>query len=101
MPNSNIFSTLTATGTKDVIALKTVSGSTPQEYKINFINEVINTRKYRSITARESGKLQGFPDWFSFHKDTRLAKKQFGNAVSTNVIHAVANELVKLNLFKK
>lgn len=101
MPNSNIFSTLTATGTKDVIALKNVTGATPEEFKMNFISEIINTGKYRSITARESGKLQGFPDWFSYHKDTRLAKKQFGNAVSINVIYAVAKELIKLNLYKK
>lgn len=100
LPNSNIFSTLTATGTKDVIALKNVEGKTPEEFRNNFINEIIKPEIYRSLTARESGKLQGFPEWFAFNKDERFAKKQFGNAVSTSVVRGVAEALIDLEIYR-
>jgi DNA (cytosine-5)-methyltransferase 1 len=100
LPQSNIFSTLTATGTKDMIALKSIKAKNPKEYKQKFIDEIIKTKKYRTITAREAGKLQGFPKWFAVNKDERLAKKQFGNAVSTSVIYAVAKKLILTDVFK-
>lgn len=99
LPHSQIFSTLTATGTKDMIALKSIAGSTPEEYRENFIKEVIRKKLYRPISAKEYGKLQGFPDWFVIHKDEKLAKKQFGNAVSTNVISHLAKSLLKTDIF--
>jgi DNA (cytosine-5)-methyltransferase 1 len=101
LPNSNIFSTLTATGTKDVIALNTVEGKTPDEFRHNFIEEIIKPKMYRGLTARESGKLQGFPEWFAFNKDERFAKKQFGNAVSTSVVRGVAEVLIGLEIYGK
>lgn len=101
LPNSNIFSTLTATGTKDVIALNRVEGKTPEEFRHNFIEEIIKPEKYRGLTARESGKLQGFPEWFAFNKDERFAKKQFGNAVSTSVVRGVAEALISLEIYGK
>lgn len=101
LPNSNIFSTLTATGTKDVIALNTVEGKTPEEFRNNFIKKIIKPEKYRGLTARESGKLQGFPEWFAFNKDERFAKKQFGNAVSTSVVRGVAEALIGLEIYGK
>ncbi len=101
LPNSNIFSTLTATGTKDVIALNIVEGKTPEEFRHNFIEEIIKSEKYRGLTARESGKLQGFPEWFAFNKDERFAKKQFGNAVSTSVVRGVAEALIDLEIYGK
>lgn len=101
LPNSNVFSTLTATGTKDVIALESVEGKTPEEFRFNFIEEIIKKEKYRGLTARESGKLQGFPEWFAFNKDERFAKKQFGNAVSTSVVRGVAEVLIGLEIYGK
>jgi len=99
LPHSNIFSTLTATGTKDVIALKSIKGTSPKEYKELFIKDIIRTKQYRQINAKEAGKLQGFPSWFAIHKDENIAKKQFGNAVSTNVIHNLALEIIKTDIF--
>jgi len=99
LPHSHIFSTLTATGTKDVIAQRSVSGSTPEEYKQNFIDQIVRKKLYRSITGKESGRLQGFPSWFSIHKDDKLAKKQFGNAVSTWVIYYLGKSLLETNIF--
>lgn len=95
LPNSNIFPTLTATGTKDVVALESVQGRTPDEFREKFINQIIKPQKYRPINAREAGKLQGFPDWFAFNENERFAQKQFGNAVSTSVVYGVAEVLTK------
>lgn len=100
LPHSNTFSTLTATGTKDVIALKNIQAKTAKEYKERFIDEIIKAKKYRTINAREAGKLQGFPKWFAVHKNDNLAKKQFGNAVSTTVIYNLAESLLITDIFK-
>jgi DNA (cytosine-5)-methyltransferase 1 len=99
LPHSRIFSTLTATGTKDMVALQSVDGSNPKEYRENFINEIVKKKKYREITAKEAGKLQGFPDWFAINEDEKCAKKQFGNAVSTSVISWLAKSVLKTGIF--
>jgi len=101
LPHSSIFSTLTATGTKDMVALINIQAKTPLEYKERFIEEIIKPNKYRSISAKEAGKLQGFPKWFAINKDEKLAKKQFGNAVSTNVIYNLAKSLINTTIFNK
>lgn len=101
LPHSKIFSTLTATGTKDMIALKDVYGDTPESYRENFIKEIIKKKNYRHINAKEYGKLQGFPKWFAIHQDEKLAKKQFGNAVSTSVIYNLAKATSNTNIFNE
>ena len=69
----------------------------------NYITDNINYEKYcdelktniRKLTPNECRKLQGFPnDWKQVVSDTQ-AYKQFGNAVTVDVIYYVA-----LNLFK-
>ncbi len=100
LPNSKVFSTLTATGTRDMVAMTNIEGGSPEEYKEQFINQVVKKKLYREITAREAAKLQGFPDWFSIHKDPNVAKKQFGNAVSTSVILHLSKNLICTGVFK-
>lgn len=100
LPHSNIFSTLTATGTKDVIALKNIHAKSPVEYKKVFLEQIIKPRKYRQISSKEAGKLQGFPNWFAVHKDEKIAKKQFGNAVSTTVIYNLAQSIINTGIFR-
>jgi len=101
LPTSNIFSTLTATGTKDMVALINIEATSPEEYKQKFLSEVFRKKKYREITAREAGRLQGFPSWFTFDHNLKLAHKQFGNAVSVPVIHQLAKSLISTNIFTK
>ena len=95
LPQSDIFATITATENRDYIATKTITGKDPEEYKSNFLKEIFKKKNMRLISGRESGRLQGFPDKFKIHPNDKIAKKQFGNAVPTNVVYNVAKEVLK------
>lgn len=59
-------------------------------------------QRVRKLTPREYGKLQGFPIGNGFEivvSDTQ-AYKQFGNAVTVNVVYAIA-EIIKKCIDKK
>ena len=100
MPYSKIFSTLTATGTRDVVATDYIDPTlTPKEYKKEFINKIIKQNKYRSINVKEAKRIQGFPDGFVAHEDEKIAKKQFGNAVSPPVIDALMKRIMQTGIF--
>ena len=99
LPCSNIFSTLTATGTKDFVALTNVTGINADDFKKNFIRQIFNEKKYRCITSIEAAKLQGFPSSFKVHPTNRVAQKQFGNAVSVPVVEALIKAIKKTNIF--
>ncbi len=99
LPEANIFSTLTATGTKDMVSLIQIEASSTSEYKKKFIQEVFKKKKFRSITPREAGRLQGFPNWFIIHSNDKVAHKQFGNAVSAPVIVHLSKSLLATNIF--
>ena len=99
LPRSNVFSTLTATGTRDFIAMKNIDGADVDEFKKNFISNIYRKNLYRPITSNEAARLQGFPDDFKVHPKENIAKKQFGNAVSVPVIDALIKELIKTNIF--
>lgn len=94
LPHSHIFSTLTATGTKDMIALQTIRGDDPKRYKEIFLNKIYSKNLFRPITSREAGRLQGFPFWFAVHPKEASAKKQFGNAVSVPVVYALGEKVI-------
>ncbi len=95
LPQSDIFATITATENRDFIATKSITGKNPEEYKKKFIKEIYSKNNYRLLSGRESGRLQGFPDDFKIHPNDKIAKKQFGNAVPTNVVYSLAKELLK------
>ena len=99
LPRSHIFSTLTATGTKDFIALKNISGNNADDFKRNFINEIFNKKKYRPISSIEAARLQGFPNNFKVHAIERIAQKQFGNAVSVPVIESLIKAIKQTGIF--
>lgn len=50
----------------------------------------------RKITPREAARLQGFPENFIIPVSDTQAYKQFGNSVAVPVIHAIAEEIVKI-----
>ncbi len=100
LPNSEIFSTLTATGTKDYVATRMITGKTPKEFKNNFIKEIFRKGNYRQISAREACKLQGFGKNFKLHDDEKIAHKQFGNAVSVPVVYNIIRGVIDTGIFE-
>lgn len=96
LPQSEIFSTITATENRDFIATESIIGKNKENYKKNFIEKIYLKKKFRLISGREAARLQGFPEDFKIHVNEKTAKKQFGNAVPTNVVYAVAEELKKI-----
>lgn len=48
----------------------------------------------RKLTPRECARLQGFPDSFKIVCSDTQAYKQFGNAVTVNVITAIAKQIL-------
>ncbi len=103
LPHSDIIPTLTATGNKDYVAKISLEGcQDPSEYKQKFISEIYKKKKFKPISAKDAGKLQGFPDWFIMAEDEDVAKKQFGNAVPVPVVyHLMKSLLNQVNFCEK
>ena len=99
LPSATLFSTLTATGTKDCVALRSIEAGSPEEYKELFLREIYSKKAFKWISSRDAGRLQGFPPEFIYHSNAKLAMKQFGNAVSVPVVYNVALQLVKTGIF--
>ena len=95
MPTSKIFSTITATENRDYVSLVEIEGKNSDQYKKDFIQKVFKKGKFRLLSGRETARLQGFPDSFKIHENDKVAKRQFGNAVPTNVVGAVMKEILK------
>lgn len=56
----------------------------------------IHFKKPRVITPREAARLQGFPDWFVFHRTKWHSFRQIGNSVSP-----IVSELLLAGIYKK
>lgn len=50
----------------------------------------------RKITPREAARLQGFPENYIIPVSDTQSYKQFGNSVAVPVIHAIAEEIIKV-----
>ncbi len=55
----------------------------------------IHPHRPRCITAREAGRLHGFPDWFSFYPLKWHAYRQIGNAVCPPVAKALGLQVMR------
>lgn len=53
-------------------------------------------RNPRKLTPRECARLQGFPEEFIIPVSDTQAYKEFGNSVAVPVIHAIAEEIIKV-----
>jgi DNA (cytosine-5)-methyltransferase 1 len=51
-------------------------------------------KEKRYLTPRECARLQSFPDDFKLHKVDRIAYKQFGNSVNTDVVKFVVSTVL-------
>lgn len=110
--STNMIGTILGKGTKGYIVKPTIDQSicktlTATMHKMhrasqdNYYTDIKNHEKYcdknktniRKLTPNECRKIQGFPsDWKQVVSDTQ-AYKQFGNAVTVNVVYAVAKNL--------
>lgn len=55
----------------------------------------------RVITVREAARLQGFPDWFCFHKAKWHSFRMIGNSVSPIVSESILTIIKKKFILKK
>lgn len=101
LPNSEIFSTLTATGTRDFIALDYIFGETVEEYRDNFIKKILKKGRLRKITPREAARIQGFPDDFKLHPKEVFAHKQIGNSVAPPVVQELMKNILQTGVLGK
>lgn len=53
----------------------------------------IHPKQNRVITVREAARLQGFPDWFQFHKTKWHSFRMIGNSVSPMMAEAMLTTL--------
>ncbi|TAD77270.1 MAG: DNA cytosine methyltransferase [Oscillatoriales cyanobacterium] len=95
LPTAEAIGTLTASGTRDFVATVALSGCEPNTYKQQFLEEIYYPGRFRSLTAQDYAKLQGFPETFTLHPNSSTAKKQFGNAVSVPVIAAISQSILQ------
>ena len=101
LPNSAIFSTLTATGTKDYISEVYIEADSVEEYRTKFIEEVLKKGRIRPITPREASNIQGFPPDYILHKQDKHSNKQIGNSVAPPIVVAVGEQIMKTGVFSK
>ena len=80
---------------RDYIATVSIAGKNKDDYKKDFIERIFKKGKIRLISGRESARLQGFSDKFKIHPNDKIAKKQFGNAVPTNVVYYLTKIIAK------
>lgn len=99
LPNSPIFSTLTATGTRDYVATQYVEGDSPNEYRKNFIVNILKKGNLRQVTPKEAHRIQGFPPGFKIHKSDKYANKQIGNSVSPKVVEGLMKNIIQTGIF--
>lgn len=95
LPHSDVISTLTATGTRDYIATISIMCQEPLNYKEIFIREIYKKKRFKALTARDTARLQGFPDWFILPESEDVAKRLLGNAVSVPVVYHLAKALIE------
>lgn len=98
LPHTDVIATLTATGTRDFVATKSIECQEPEAYKKTFIKEIYRKKKFKPLTAQDYARLQGFPEWFQIAENHATAKFQFGNAVSIPVVYHLAKALLKIIL---
>ena len=96
MPDALALGTLTASGSKDFVALQSIDTSSQEKAKKEFIEEILKKRNYRKLTKREHARLQGFPDSFKLHETEATSNKQMGNAVTVHVIRAIGKVILEV-----
>jgi len=55
----------------------------------------IHPQEHRVISVREAARIQGFPDWFQFHRTKWHSFRMIGNSVSPYVSKAILSVFMK------
>ncbi|RFP52746.1 MAG: hypothetical protein BJG00_018050 [Limnothrix sp. CACIAM 69d] len=66
----------------------------PAPVSNNFWQSIDYPSQFRSLTAQDYAKLQGFPENFILHPNSSIAKKQLGNAVSMPVVAVIIRSIL-------
>ncbi len=101
LPSSTFFPTLMASGTLDFVATIDIQGETEEAYRTNFVEKVLNQKKYRALKPVEMARLQGFPSDFVLHENDAKNTQLFGNSVAIPVVRAVGLSIMQTGCFYK
>lgn len=96
LPHADGIGTLTATGMRDFIGTVSLNCQDPKTYKQEFIDKIYKPGRFKPISARDYGRLQGFPEEFQMARREAIARKQFGNAVSVPVVYHLGRSLLEV-----
>lgn len=96
LPHADVIGTLTATETRDYIAMISIPCQEPEQYKQTFLKEIYKKKRFKPLSARDYARLQGFPEWFIIAESESTAKKQFGNAVSIPVVYSLSKQVLSI-----
>jgi DNA (cytosine-5)-methyltransferase 1 len=95
LPSSHVFSTLTKTGIRDLVATVDIP-SQVIDTKQYFLDNVYKKNLMRKLSTREASRLQGFPDWFKFSQTDSKNFGLLGNALGVNIIRSIASNLIPM-----
>ncbi len=99
LPTARVYPTLVASDTNDFITDITISGTTAEEYKANFIREVYEKGNFRRITKEEACAIQGFPSDFRLPESRARWMKLIGNSVAVELVKQLAKCVVNTGVF--
>lgn len=99
LPSSKIYPTLVASDTNDYVATENIEGSTPKEWKDNFLEKIYHPHKYRQITKTEACRIQGFPADFELPQNRQRWMKLIGNSIAVPVVRMLAKAIVNTGVF--
>jgi len=95
LPSSHVFSTLTKTGVRDLVATVDIP-SDVVDTKQYFLDNIYKKGLIRKLTTREASRIQGFPDWFEFTPSDTKNFGLLGNALGVNIVRSIANNLIPI-----
>lgn len=95
LPSSHVFSTLTKTGVRDLVATIDIPEDV-NDKKQYFLENIYKRKLIRKLTTREAARIQGFPDWFKFNKSETKNFALLGNALGVNIVRSLVQNLVPI-----
>lgn len=98
LPYATKFATLVASGGNDFVTPVAFDFHPINTWKERFVKEVVNSHKYRRLTASEALRIQGFPDTFRLPESGWV--KLLGNSVAVPVVRKLVGSVIQTHIFK-